>query len=109
MALFGRDKPATPSNFDLVKLQDEQRLLANLQRGTELGDFVAVCRTDYVQHFADPWIAGFDYHWTEYLLLVKNLLEKPGDLSALVYLPQDLSEVYYIVVPQQFPDHRLLT
>ncbi len=108
MPLFGRGK-SEPSSTDLARLEDERRLLSNLQRGTELGDFVVVCRTDYVQTFSDPWIAHFEYHWVEYLLLVKDLLQKPGDLSSLVYLPQDLSEVYYVVVPPQSPNYTHLT
>lgn len=109
MGFFSRDKKDEPSRTDLIKIEEERYLLSNLQRGTEIGDFITVCRTDYVQTFSDPWIARFDYRWTEYLLLVKNLLQKPGDLSSLVYLPQDLSEVYYVVVPPQTPNHMHLS
>ncbi|MEI6044019.1 MAG: hypothetical protein WCS37_06475 [Chloroflexota bacterium] len=109
MGFLSRDKKDEPNRTELIKLEEERFLLSNLQRGTEIGDFVAVCRTDYVQTFSDAWIARFDYQWAEYLLLVKNLLQKPDDLSALVYLPQDLSEVYYVVVPSQTPNHTYLT
>ena len=109
MPLFG-NKKAQPDSTALVPLADgERQLLANLQRGTEIGDFVVICRTDYVQTFRDAWINRFDYTWHEYLLLTKTLLQKPDDLSALVYLPQDLGEVYYVVVPPQSPDFRHLS
>src|SRR5690349_20334183 len=110
MPLFGSKKsPELPAGGPIVKLDDEIRILANMHRGMEIGDFVAVCRTDYVQSFSDQWIARFDYRWTEYLLMVKDLLQKPGDLSALVYLPMDLSEVYYVIVPPQSPNYTHLT
>jgi hypothetical protein len=107
MPLFGNKKKEP--ELGLVKIEDERRILSNLHRGTEIGEFIAVCRTDYVQPFSDPWIARFDYQWTEYLLLVKNLLQKPGDLTALVYVPTDMSEVYYVVVPPQAPNYTHLS
>jgi hypothetical protein len=109
MGFLSRTKKEEPNRTELIKIEQERFLLSNLQRGTEIGDFVTVCRTDYVQTFSDPWIARVDYQWVEYLLLVKNLLQKPDDLTALVYLPQDLSEVYYVVVPAQGPNHTHLT
>ncbi|HEX2914834.1 MAG TPA: hypothetical protein VH186_28840 [Chloroflexia bacterium] len=110
MGFFGLGKKEKePDRTDLVKLEDERRLLSNLQRGTQIGDFVVVCRTDYVQAFSDPWVAQFEYRWVEYLLLTKRLLQNENDLSALVFLPQDLSEVYYVVVPPQSPNHTHLT
>lgn len=111
MALLGgqKNKNQLPPPLTLMKPEDENRLLINPQRGTQLGDFVIACRTDYTQTFSDTWISHFDYHWSEYLLLTKRLLQKPDDLSALVFLPQDLSEVYYVVVPPESPDLRYLT
>ncbi len=108
MALFGNKKPQNDP-VALSRLDDERRLLANLQPGIVLGDFVVICRTDYTQSFSDQWIARYDYKWYEYLLLTKDLLRSPNDLSALIYLPQDLSEVYYVVVPPQSPDFTHLT
>ncbi len=108
MPLFGRKK-SEPASTSLVSAQDERRILSNLQRGTEIGDFIVVCKTDYVQAFSDPWIAHFEYRWSEYLLLTKTLLTNPGDLTALVFLPQDLSEVYYVEVPAMSPNHTHLS
>jgi hypothetical protein len=93
----------------LAQLRKEREVLANVQRGTQVGEFVAVCRTDYTQTFSDPWIERFDYQWSEYLFLIKDLLVNPADLSALVFLPADMSEVYYVVVPAQSPDIRHLS
>ena len=42
-------------------------------------------------------------------MLTKRLLQKPDDLTALVFLPQDFSEIYYVVVPPESPDLRYLT
>jgi hypothetical protein len=111
MPLFGSKKsPELPAGGGAIAtVNDDIQILSNMHRGMEIGDFVAVCRTDYVQSFSDQWIARFDYKWTEYLLLVKDLLQKPGDLSALVYLPMDLSEVYYVIVPPQSPNYTHLT
>ncbi|MBN9392233.1 MAG: hypothetical protein J0I20_29620 [Chloroflexi bacterium] len=103
-----KDKNKLPP-LALMKPEDENRLLINPQRGTQLGDFVIACRTDYTQTFSDPWILRFDYHWSEYLLLTKRLLQKPDDLTALVFLPQDMSEVYYVVVPPEAPTWRNLS
>ncbi len=89
--------------------QREQTILANIKRGTIIGDFVAICRTDYLQTYYDEWITGYAYQWSEWLLLVTNLLQNPADLSALVYLPEDLGEVYLVNVPAQAPDLRYLT
>lgn len=107
MEIFKRK--SQPADYDVQKYQDEQRILSNIQRGTQIGEFVVVCRTDYVQPFSDPWVARFDYQWTEYLLLIKDLLAKPDDLSKLIFLPQDLSEVYYVVVPPISPNHSHLS
>ena len=104
-----KNKAQLPPTVALMKPEDENRLLINPQRGTQLGDFVIACRTDYTQTFSDTWISRFDYHWSEYLMLTKRLLQKPGDLTALVFLPQDFSEVYYVVVPPESPDLRYLT
>lgn len=111
MALFERQKTKNqlPPPLTLMKPEQENRLLVNPQRGTPLGDFVIACRTDYTQSFSDAWISRFDYHWSEYLLLTKRLLQKPDDLTALVFLPQDLSEVYYVVVPPESPNYRYLS
>lgn len=98
-----------PDLAAIAKLRSERELLGNVQRGVEIGEFIAVCRTDYTQTFSDPWIARFDYQWSEYLFLIKNLLGNPGDLSNLVYLPQDMSEIYYVVVPAQAPTIQHLT
>jgi len=105
----GQKTKALPNRTEMIKREEERYALSKLQRGMQIGDFVAVCRTDYVQSFSDQWIARFDYRWTEYLFLVKNLLQQPDDLTALVYLPQDLSEVYYVVVPAQSPNFRHLS
>jgi hypothetical protein len=109
MARSQRQKGELPPPSSLVKPEVESRLLNNPQRGTQLGDFVIACRTDYTQTFSDPWIARFDYHWSEYLLLTKRLLQKPDDLTALVFLPQDFSEVYYVIVPPEAPNYTHLT
>jgi hypothetical protein len=113
MPFFNRDKDKDKkrelNRTELIKREEERYMLANLRRGVEIGDFITVCYTDYVQTYSDPWISRFDYRWTEYLLLTKSLLQKPGDLSALVYVPQDLSEVYYVVVPAQSPNYTHLT
>ncbi len=98
-----------PPSMALMKPEDENRLLINPQRGTQLGDFVIACRTDYTQTFSDTWISRFDYHWSEYLMLTKRLLQKPGDLTALVFLPQDFSEIYYVVVPPESPNYNHLS
>lgn len=108
--LFGRKgQDQLPPPSSLVNLEAESRLLNNPQRGTQIGDFVIACRTDYTQTFSDSWIARFDYHWSEYLLLTKRLLQKPDDLTALVFLPQDFSEVYYVVVPPESPNYTNLS
>jgi hypothetical protein len=113
MALFQHNN--NNNQHDLLpqerfRREEEQRLLANMQRSTVLGDFITVCRTDYAQAYADQWINGYSYTWFEYLLLANKYLRVPGDLnSELVYLPEDLSEVYLIEVPAQTPDLRFLT
>jgi hypothetical protein len=89
--------------------QNEQVMLQNLRRSTAIGDFVAICRTDYVQPYWDLWVTGYNYYWTEWLFLVKNLLQSPDDLSTLVYLPEDLGEVYLVDVPAQAPTLQHLT
>lgn len=111
MALFGNKKQSNPNILpvDQGRLEAEHQTLASMQRGTVIGDFVTICRTDYSQPYADQWINGYHYTWNEYLLLAQTLLRSPTDLTDLVYLPEDLSEVYLVMVPAQAPDYRYLT
>ncbi len=102
-------KKSKPDDRYAKITQQEQVIVANLKRSTVIGDFVAVCRTDYVQPYYDVWLNPFEYRWTEWLLLVKNLLHRPDDLSSLVFLPEDMAEVYLVDVPPQTPDLRYLT
>lgn len=88
---------------------EEATQLANLDRGSIMGQWIVICRTDFVQTINDPWIAGFNYYWNEHLFLTRELLHDPTKLDALVYVPADLGEAYLVDVPFQAPDYRFLT
>jgi hypothetical protein len=89
--------------------QDEANLLANLDRGSVIGQWVTICRTDFVQAINDPWLANFNYFWNEHLLISRELFKDTNSLDHLIYVPDDLGEIYLVDVPFQAPDYRYLT
>jgi hypothetical protein len=88
---------------------EESKQLAYLDRGSVIGQWVVICRTDFVQTINDPWLANFNYFWNEHLLISRELFKDTDSLDHLIYVPDDLGEIYLVDVPFQAPDYRYLT